>query len=150
MSSGYVSMKEKKLLKGFTRITMLMEAKIHSHKEEVLEEMTLCSPLNKSLNKSGSLKLSINNITRPKDILGDSIVGGLAAVLENDGMSVDFDQFAEPSYIKDEEREESDRYNDSPNYASKNQKRDSMNQQSMYFTYGDQLEKHFTRRWVTW
>ena len=143
MASSYASRKEKKQLKGFTRITMFVERKLHEHKQEVLEAFTLCSPLNQSLNKSDSIKLSINNITRPKDILGESIMGGLAAILENTGMSVDFDQYEEPSYIKDQEA------NDSPKYAAKHSKRSvrgELNQKSMYFTYGEELDNHFNRK----
>jgi len=129
-------------LKGFTRITMFMEGRLHRRKEEVLESLTLCSPLNRSLNKTKSLKLSINNISRPRDILEESMNRGLAAILQNDGLSVDFNQFDEPSYIK--ERISSN--NDSPVYMQKDSVGNALNQKSMYFTYGDQLENNFNRK----
>ena len=134
--------KQKQQLRGFTRLTIFINSKLQQRKEEVLESLTLCSPLNKSISRLDSIRFSINNITRPKDILEESMNRGLAAILNNDQLSVDFNMFDEPSYIK--ERDSSN--NDSPVYMTKDRDSNGLNQKSMYFTYGDQLENNFNRK----
>jgi hypothetical protein len=142
MRTGINRNKQKQQLKGFTRLTIFINSKLQQRKEEVLESLTLCSPLNRSFHSSNSLRFSINNIPRPRDILEESMNRGLAAILQNDQLSVDFNQFDEPSYIK--ERGSSN--NDSPVYMTKDREENALNQKSMYFTYGDQLENNFNRK----
>ena len=134
--------KEKSFLKGFTRMTLFFQEKQFQKKEEVLEALTLCSPQNRSLANIESLKLSFNNMARPKDILGESIRSGFANILGNDGLSVDYDNFHETSYLQ----KDTDDMDDSPTRLRKNSNVNGLNQKSGYFTYGDQLENQFNRK----
>lgn len=118
---------------------MVVESRVTRNKQEVLEVFTLCSPLNRSINQPESI--SINNISRLRDTVGESMMGGLAAVMQNEGLSVDLDNFAEPSYI----RESQDSEHDSPQRKWR-QAKNAPAQKSMYFTYGEQLENHYNDR----
>ena len=132
--------KQKQTLRGLTRLSIFFKRKLFKLKEEILGEFTLFSPQTRSPANSSSLKHSLQNIVRPRYIIDESINHGLSAILGNDGLSVDFDHFQEPSYIKDQE----DTPEDSP--MRKEKKESGLNQKSMYFTYGDQLENQFTKK----
>ena len=123
---------------------MFMERKLHQKKEEVLEALTLCSPLNKTLVKMESMKLSINEITRPKDILSSSGIMNLSHVLQGVEISMNYGLYDES------EGGSVDFNGDSPMHKTKTgisrEKDPGNNMKSMYFTYENQLEFNFNNR----
>ena len=121
---------------------MFMNAKLEVRRQEVLEALTLCKPLNKTLGKFASMRLSINEIKRPRDVLGVSTIMNMSQIIKDDGFDFNDDFEEEDTMFRRDTR-------NGPNNKSFASKFDFEGQnpaKSMYFTYEDQMEINMNRR----
>lgn len=92
--------KDKGLIKLVTRVAMIMNTRIYSDLNHVLERLTVYTPYNPSSSRRESHQISINQIVRPKEFsVGTNPMQNLSMVYGGDGPSVNYDLDGDTSIL---------------------------------------------------
>lgn len=149
MDSDGLAQKEKWLVKLATRLAIIINTRIKSHYNHVLEKLTINTQQKLTSSRLDSLPVSISQIERPKELaFGNSHMHDISGIYFGEGPSVHYDFDNDTSLLDSQRLSQILRQSTlNRDESNSNVESDVSSKKITYNTYANQLKVNYGKKY---